>query len=173
MKIDIVITGELEENCYILGINDKVLVIDPGDDIDKINKAINNRKVLGVLITHRHHDHIGALPYFSKEIIYDKNNLEEKEYTIEEFKFSVVFNPGHTSDSVSYYFKEYNLLFSGDFIFNESIGRCDLPTGDYNIMKESLNKIKNYPLDMLIYPGHGRETTLEYEIENNIYFSEV
>lgn len=173
MKIDIVITGELEENCYILGINDKVLVIDPGDDIDKINKAINNRKVLGVLITHRHHDHIGALPYFSKEIIYDKNNLEEKEYTIEEFKFSVVFNPGHTSDSVSYYFKEYNLLFSGDFIFNESIGRCDLPTGDYKIMKESLNKIKNYPLDMLIYPGHGRETTLEYEIKNNIYFSEV
>ena len=40
-------------------------------------------------------------------------------------------------------------------------------------MKESLNKIKSYPLDMLIYPGHGRETTLEYVIENNIYFSEV
>ena len=54
MQIDRVITGSLEENCYILGIEDKVLVIDPGDDIDKINKVINNRKVLGVLITHRH-----------------------------------------------------------------------------------------------------------------------
>ena len=173
MEIDIVITGELEENCYILGINDKVLVIDPGDDIDKINKVINNRKVLGVLITHRHHDHIGALPYFSKEIIYDKNNLEEKEYTIEEFKFSVIFNPGHTSDSVSYYFKEYNILFSGDFIFYENIGRCDLPTGDYNDMKKSINKIKKYPFNMIIYPGHGDRTTLEHEINNNIYFKEV
>ena len=81
MKIDRVITGELEENCYILGINDKVLVIDPGDDIDKINKAINNRKVLGVLITHRHHDHIGALPYFSKEIIYDNSLIPSSPLT--------------------------------------------------------------------------------------------
>ena len=53
MKIDRVITGSLEENCYILGIEDKVLIIDPGDDIDKINKVINNRKVLGVLIDSR------------------------------------------------------------------------------------------------------------------------
>lgn len=173
MKIDRVITGSLEENCYILGIEDKVLVIDPGDDIDKINKVINNRKVLGVLITHRHFDHIGALSYFNKNIIYDRSNTEEKEYKIDKFNFNVIFNPGHSSDSISFYFKKENILFCGDFIFYESIGRCDLPTGDYKIMEESLNKIKNYPLDMLIYPGHGRETTLEYEIENNIYFSEV
>ena len=43
MQIDRVITGSLEENCYILGIEDKVLIIDPGDDIDKIKKEINNR----------------------------------------------------------------------------------------------------------------------------------
>ena len=77
------------------------------------------------------------------------------------------------ADILKNHFKKENIFFCGDFIFYESIGRCDLPTGDYKIMKESLNKIKNYPLDMLIYPGHGRETTLEYEIENNIYFSEV
>ena len=40
-------------------------------------------------------------------------------------------------------------------------------------MKESLNKIKSYPLNMLIYPGHGRETTLRHELESNIYFKEV
>ena len=170
MKIDKVITGYLKENCYILSKDDKVLVIDPGDDIDKINKVIKNKDVVGVLITHRHHDHIGALYNFNKYKIYDFNNLEEKEYIIDKFKFEVIYTPGHTSDSISFYFKEDNILFSGDFIFYENIGRCDLPTGNYNIMKNSINAIKNYPLDMIIYPGHGMNTTLEHEINNNIYF---
>lgn len=169
MKIERVITGSLMENCYILGIGNKVLVVDPGDDIDKINKVINNREVLGVLITHRHFDHIGALSYFNNTI-YEKSNLEEKEYIIDKFKFKVLFTPGHTTDSVSYYFEEENILFSGDFIFYETIGRCDLPTGDYTTMLESIKKIKKYPSDMLIYPGHDIETTLEHEIKNNIYF---
>ena len=109
----------------------------------------------------------------NKNIIYDRSNTEEKEYKIDKFNFNIIFNPGHSSDSISFYFKKENILFCGDFIFYESIGRCDLPTGDYNIMKESLNKIKSYPLNMLIYPGHGRETTLRHELESNIYFKEV
>ena len=170
MKIDTVIVGSLEENCYILRKNNNALVIDPGDEIEKINKVIGDSNVVGILITHNHFDHIGALSYFNKEEIYDFYNLEEKEYTIKDFKFNVIHTPGHTNDSISYYFKEENILFSGDFIFFESIGRCDLPTGNFNIMKNSIEKIKKYPLDMKIYPGHGRHTILEYEIKNNIYF---
>lgn len=173
MKIDRVITGSLEENCYILGIDNKVLVIDPGDDIDIINKTIGNRSVLGVLITHRHFDHIGALSYFDKDIIYDREVLKEKEYKLGKFIFDVIYTPGHSSDSISFYFKKNNILFSGDFIFKNTIGRCDLPTGNFTIMKESIAKIKNYPLNMVIYPGHGDSTNLEYEINNNIYFKEV
>lgn len=172
MLVEKIITGSLKENCYILSIDNKVLVIDPGDDIDKINKVINNREILGVLITHRHLDHIGALSYFNNTT-YDKNNLEEKEYIIDKFKFKVLFTPGHTTDSVSYYFEEEKLLFTGDFIFYDNIGRCDLPTGDYNTMLESIKKIKKYPSNIVIYPGHGIETTLEREIKNNIYFKEV
>ena len=167
MKIDRVITGSLEENCYILGIEDKVLVIDPGDDIDKINKVINNRKVLGVLITHRHFDHVGALSYFDKNIIYDRSNTEEKEYKIDKFNFNVIFNPGHSSDSISFYFKKENIFFCGDFIFYESIGRCDLPGGSEPDMAKSLEKIKTYAKDIVIYPGHGDKTTIGYELENN------
>lgn len=173
MKIDRIITGSLEENCYVLGIEDKVLVIDPGDNIDKINKVINNRKVLGVLITHKHFDHIGCLSYFDKNIIYDKSNVIEKEYKIDKFIFDVIYTPGHSSDSISYYFKKENIFFSGDFIFKDTIGRCDLPTGNYQKMKESITKIKKYPLNMIIYPGHGEETSLGYEINSNIYFKEV
>ena len=173
MQIRNIKVGELETNCYILTNGNGCVVVDPGDDYDKIVKEIGTNEVKFILVTHHHFDHVGALSYFDKNIIYDRSNTEEKEYKIDKFNFNVIFNPGHSSDSISFYFKKENIFFCGDFIFYESIGRCDLPTGDYKIMKESLNKIKNYPLDMLIYPGHGRETTLEYEIENNIYFSEV
>ena len=172
MKIHRVVVGYLEENCYILEKDGKVLVIDPGDEIDKIKEVINSNKVVGVLVTHSHFDHIGALSYFNKNIIHAFNNLEEKEYKIENFTFEVIYNPGHSKDSVSYYFKEENKLFGGDFIFYRSIGRCELEGGDYNKMMSSISKIKKYPKDMKIYPGHGRKTTLEEEIKYNAYFDE-
>ena len=87
MKIHTVIVGSLEENCYILEKENKVLVIDPGAEIEKIKKVIGSKEVLGVLITHNHFDHVGALSYFNKENIYSFNNLEEKEYIIDSFKF--------------------------------------------------------------------------------------
>lgn len=167
MHIDRVVTGLLEENCYILEKDNKLLVVDPGDDIDKINKVINNREVLKVLITHKHFDHIGALSYFDKSLVLN-NTLSD--YKIGPFEFSIITTKGHTKDSVSYYFKEEKVLFSGDFLFKGTVGRCDLEGGNFNEMKESITKIKEYPKDITIYPGHGESTTLEEEIKNNPYF---
>lgn len=170
MEINTVVVGSLDTNCYVLKKDNNVLVIDPGDDTYKINQVVGDNNIVGVLITHNHFDHVGALSYFDKDIIYDYNNLEEKEYNTADFKFKVIYTPGHTSDSVSYYFEDINSLFCGDFIFYESIGRCDLPTGDFEIMNKSIDKIKKYSRDIIIYPGHGNNTTLEHEINNNIYF---
>ena len=58
MKIETVVTGALEENCYILIKNNTCLVVDPGDDYQLIKEKINDNKILGVLITHSHFDHI-------------------------------------------------------------------------------------------------------------------
>lgn len=171
MKIEKVVVGQLEENCYILDINNKVLVIDPGDEFNKINNAINKREVLGVLITHNHFDHVGALDDFKNINKYSFNNLEEKEYNIGPFTFKVIFNPGHTSDSISFYFEKENKLFCGDFIFYNSIGRWDLPTGNMNKMLKSIEEAKKLPENTIVYPGHGPETTIKEEIENNEYFN--
>ena len=171
MKIEVVRVGDLETNCYILEKNNNVLLIDPGDESNNIIDKIGDRKLIGVLITHNHFDHIGALKDILRKYnveVYDKNNLEEKEYDIGEFKFKVIFNPGHTSDSISYLFD--NNLFCGDFIFKDSIGRWDLPTGNYNEMLESISRIKKYN-DLIIYPGHGDSTLLEEEKKNNYYFN--
>ena len=120
MKIGKVVVGQLEENCYIIVIDDKCLVVDPGAEANKIIDEIGDLKVLGILITHRHPDHIGALDKIKEKYkvdIYDFNSCEEKEYNIGPFKFSVIFNPGHTKDSISFYFKKDKMMFVGDFVF--------------------------------------------------------
>lgn len=171
MKIVKVITGSLEENCYILIKDNNCLVIDPGDDFDLIKEEIKNYDLLGILITHHHFDHVGAL----EELIKYKNvpiydyNLDEKEYDINNFKFKIIKTPGHTNDSITFYFYLDEIMFTGDFIFKESIGRTDLPTGNNLDMMSSIDKIKKYNKNIKLYPGHGDSTTLEYEIENNYF----
>ena len=174
MEIEKVVVGELEENCYIISKDNSCLVIDPGSEFHKIQNKIGNKKVLGVLLTHHHFDHVGALKevlscYETK--VYDFNNLEEKEYLIGPFKFNVIINPGHTTDSISFYFREEKVMFVGDFIFLDSIGRYDLEGGNFSSMRESIKKIKAYADDIVIFPGHGDKTTLGYEKENNYYFN--
>ena len=157
MEIKCVVTGFLDENCYLLIKDGKCLVVDPGDDFHKIKDEIGDNKVLGVLITHSHADHIGALRNFltKRSIkIFKKSNLEEKEYSIGDFKFKCIYTPGHSKDSVTFYFEEEKIMFIGDFIFKESIGRCDLPGGSEAEMKQSIKKILEYPDDIRLYPGH-------------------
>lgn len=168
MNIKRVVVGNLQANCYILSIDENALIVDPGDEYEKIKKNLGNLNIKGILITHRHFDHIGALNYFKDIPIYEYSNLEEKTYEIDKFKFDVIYTKGHTSDSITFYFKDYNVMFTGDFLFQGTIGRTDLETGSIDEMKCSLDKIKKYS-NVMIYPGHGNSTELEIELMNNPY----
>ena len=174
MKIDIIKVGKLECNCYLLEINNRVLVIDPGDEVDKIISKINGREVVGVIITHYHCDHIGALDELVGKynvLVYDRYNLCEGENIISEFMFDVIYTPGHKEDAVTLYFKKDKVMLTGDFIFRDSIGRCDLPGGNIEEMVESIRKIVKYDRDIILYPGHGDETNLGYEMVHNYYIN--
>ena len=175
MKIKIVQNGMLRENCYLLEIDNKYLVIDPGSEFEKINSFINkDGEVLAILITHKHYDHIGALQEFVdtyKCPVYEKMNLDEETYKVGPFSFNVIYTPGHTTDSVTYYFFSEKKMFVGDFIFEGNIGRCDLPGGDMHEMMASIEKIKKYPDDTTIYSGHGEFTKLGHEKSKNYYFN--
>lgn len=176
MELNVIKVGLLQTNCYILNINNNVLIIDPGDEVHKIISFLeeHNLNLQAILITHSHDDHIGALNdllNYKQVKVYDNSNTEEKEYQIGDFKFNVIKNYGHTNDSISFYFQEDKIMFVGDFIFDHSIGRTDLPTGDILEMMKSIKKIKQYPNDITIYPGHGNHTILGIEKEENIYFN--
>ncbi len=172
MEIKTLVVGKLQTNCYIISNNNECLIVDPGDDYDYIIKNIDGMRLLGVLITHYHYDHIGALEKILNEYsvkVYD-SKLKHKNINISNFNFEIIYNPGHKEDCVSFYFEKEELLFSGDFIFKNTIGRTDLDGGDYSDMIKSIEMIKKYPNDTIIYPGHGLATNLGYEVEYNEYF---
>ena len=187
MNIKRIVVGLYEENCYFLTKDKDLLIVDPGDEFNKLSSIIknNNYNLIGILITHAHFDHIGALKdllneykvpvYYNNinnEIEYSKLiNVEEREYSINDFNFKVIKTPGHRNDLVTYYFYDDNAMFVGDFIFSGSIGRTDLEYADPKEMKNSIEKIKQYDDNIRIYPGHDIETTLKKEKENNFYFN--
>lgn len=173
MQIDIIKVGALEANCYVLTLNDNTIIIDPGDEAEKIMKYIKGN-VKAILVTHNHFDHIGAVLELKNKYncqVYSYSNLKEDSYNISGFKFKVIYTKGHTDDSITYYFDNDNIMFTGDFLFKGTIGRTDLETGNLYEMQKSLNKIKKYSQSIKIYPGHGDMTILGFEINKNPFFS--
>ena len=165
MKIERLIVGPLQTNCYVLTFNNYSIIIDPGDEAQTIIDFCKDKNIKGVLITHHHFDHIGAL-----KSIEDYFNIKEGSQ-IDGFDYEIIATPGHTDDSISYYFKKDNSLFCGDFIFYHSIGRTDLPTGNMDKMKSSLELISKLPDNTIIYPGHGDKTTLKEEKQFFSYYT--
>lgn len=170
MNIKCIKTGVLEENCYIISIENDVLIIDPGDSYEKIINEVKDKNVLAILITHYHFDHVGALESILKiykvpVIDYRSNKINK----IGPFNFEIIDTKGHKEDLVTYYFKDCKVMFTGDFIFKGTIGRCDLLGGNFNDMLKSLEKIKKYNKNITLYPGHGDKTTIKDELINNYY----
>lgn len=83
-------------------------------------------------------------------------------------RLSILFTPGHSSGSISFYSEEHKFLIAGDVLFRMSIGRTDLPGGDFDTLIDTIkSKLMILPKDVVVYSGHGEETTIGYEIKNN------
>ncbi|MDR0840371.1 MAG: MBL fold metallo-hydrolase [Christensenellaceae bacterium] len=85
------------------------------------------------------------------------------------FHLRVIATPGHTKGGVCYLLESDGTLFSGDTLFYQEVGRCDLRGGDAWEMHRSLGRLTALPGDYAVLPGHSRPTTLQHEREANIY----
>ena len=81
--------------------------------------------------------------------------------------WKVIHTPGHKEDSICFYFEQEGLIFTGDTLFQESIGRTDLPGGDMPTLQRSLVRLMRLPAETTVYPGHGYTTTIGHEKQYN------
>ena len=96
----------------------------------------------------------------------------EQTLKVGSFQFEVLETPGHSPGSVSFYSKEHSIVFSGDALFQQSIGRTDLPFGNHKQLLESIHqKLLELPEDTVVACGHGPTTTIGSEMDGNPFLS--
>jgi len=153
------------------------LIVDPGMYGEKEEKRVldylqeNNLTPTAILITHYHPDHICGLECIQQHYpnlpIFDWQHPAP--CNLQPATCHLIPTPGHKEDAVCFYFPDEKTIFTGDTLFQESIGRTDLPGGDMGQLIKSLNELKKLPEDTKVYPGHGYETTIGHEIQFNPY----
>ncbi|WP_300667186.1 MBL fold metallo-hydrolase [Desulfoluna sp.] len=204
MLIKDLVVGPIGANCIILGCEAtrQAAVIDPGDDADRILKALADEHltVTAIINTHGHFDHVGANKRLKEAtgadiLIHeaDAGMLQELSVTAMAFglqaensppadrfiadgdtitfgekSLTVLHTPGHTPGGITLYCKEDNVAFAGDTLFYGSIGRTDLPGGNYATLISSIkNQLFSLPDATVIYTGHGPKTSIGTEKQYN------
>ena len=120
-------------------------------------------------------DSLNCSKYLNEHIVIKYNKqidarfIENKSYLDE--KIIIYRTPFHTMGSINYYFPKSKLIFTGDSLFKGSIGRTDLPTSNSKLIKDSLKIYKELKNDVIIYPGHGKTSTIYNELNENPYLN--
>lgn len=111
-----------------------------------------------------------GLPIPMSDLQIDKDLKDGEKIQLGDEHISILHVPGHSPGSVVLYAPQSNFIISGDVLFNTSIGRTDLPGGNYAQLINAINnKLMTFPDDVIVYPGHGPETSIGYEKQNNPY----
>lgn len=192
MFLECVVVGDLFTNCYITGDEKGLVIIDPGAEPVKIFKVLkgiekkSGSKVPAVVIlTHAHPDHTGAVGDIAGELkcpiyMHDLDSEWLKEVFGSEFpglhhiedgevlkiggiSLKVIHTPGHTEGSICLYDEKNGILFSGDTLFANGVGRTDMPGGSQRRLVTSLKRLMALPAGLRVCPGHGEETTIALE----------
>jgi glyoxylase-like metal-dependent hydrolase (beta-lactamase superfamily II) len=109
------------------------------------------------------------------EIVYPEIFIDEKDViSFGNSQLEVVYTPGHAAGSICFINHPQKFVIVGDVLFHQSIGRTDLPTGDYDLLMKSIRE-KLFTLDKsyTVYSGHGPETTIGFEMISNPFLAEL
>lgn len=206
MILESVVVGPLMVNCYVLGCESsrEGVVVDPGDDTDRILEAVSRHglKVVAVINTHGHFDHTGGnqrivtetgaglliheldVPMLARAVdtaamfgLTAENSPPPSRFLTEgefvafgEYRLRVLHTPGHTLGGCSLHLE--GMVFTGDTLFADSVGRTDFPGGSSVALGKSIReKLLILPDDTIVYPGHGPSTTIGRERKHNPYLT--
>ena len=202
--------GPVAENTYIFRRegSDRALIVDPGDEAPKLLNVIESLdlKLEGILLTHTHFDHVGAVapvakatgaevwvPEIERPVLADIMSFVpfpgigpyesyDAEHTLRGgeklelagFDIDVIFTPGHSPGHVTFSIPDEHVIFSGDVLFQGSVGRTDLPGGDWGTLLESIRSlVDSLPEETMVYPGHMGVTSLGAERATNPFLAEL
>ena len=200
MLVEAFTVGMLSTNCYVASSQEtkEAIIIDPGLDLsseaEPILDYIAEKKlnVTSIVNTHGHDDHIQGDAFFQQKFSVPIciHNLDE--HFIEDLKkgsfppnllfkdgslikvgnetLKVLHTPGHTPGSICLVGEK--LVFTGDTLFAGGIGRTDFPGGSMSEMRNSLKKLMELPLNLLVYPGHGENSIIVEEKESNPFLND-
>lgn len=193
MKIQMQPMGPYQTNCYIATVEDKDFIIDPGvGALEWVKTHVTNP--VAILNTHGHFDHVWSNQAVKETFnipIYcprgDAMFLESdpfgqgtppshpdhlidgnQRFMIEGVEIEYLFFPGHTPGCSM--IRIGDAVFSGDFIFENSIGRWDFPFSSAEAMRTSLRAFQKLDFDAPLYPGHGNATTISAEQRNTPFW---
>jgi len=186
MKLKIKPMGAYQTNCYIVTVENKDIIIDPG--MGATSWVLENvTNPIAILNTHGHFDHVWSnkelkeklkIPiYVPKDDAFMLRNdpfsqgtpasepdveiIGDEEFELDGIKIKYIHVPGHTPGNSMIVIE--NCCFSGDFVFENSIGRVDFPYSSPEDMKKSIKKFIALDFDKKVYPGHGNATTIKKE----------
>ncbi|MEA2425482.1 MAG: hydroxyacylglutathione hydrolase [Thermoleophilaceae bacterium] len=210
MDVRMFTVGPVAENSYLFRVDgsDRALLVDPGDEAPRLLAAIDELgvKLDGILLTHTHFDHVGAVapiaratgaevwvPEIEKMVLADINSFVpwpefgpfedwDAEHTLSGgeklelagMEIDVIFTPGHSPGHVTFSIPSEQVIFSGDVLFQGSVGRVDLPGGDWGTLLESIRTLMDtLPPETTVNPGHMGVTTLGAERASNPFLVEL
>jgi hydroxyacylglutathione hydrolase len=210
MEVRMFTVGPVQENCFLFRRDgsQEALIVDPGEEAPVLLAAIDSLglELKGILVTHTHFDHIGAVapvakatgaevwvPEIEKPVLadimsfvpwpgfgpYDSWDAEHtvaggERLRLAGFEIDVLPTPGHSPGHVTFSIPDEAAVFSGDVLFQGSVGRTDLPGGDWGTLLESIRTlVEGLPADTTVYPGHMGVTTLGAERASNPFLAEL
>lgn len=186
-------------NCYILA-DEKTkaaAIIDPGDTVPEIKELVkkDNLDVRAIFLTHGHYDHVGGVAALRKKYkdipvyLHPEDAGKDTELMptralapvtlwrdgdvvmVGELQVEVLHTPGHSAGSVT--LRCQDVLFTGDTLFTQSVGRTDFPGGSQEALMASLKRLGELEGDYQVLPGHDTFTSLDQERQGNPYLKQA
>jgi glyoxylase-like metal-dependent hydrolase (beta-lactamase superfamily II) len=180
-------TWDVDNNVWIVGNDDECVIIDSPHDAAAIISQVKGRKVLAILLTHAHNDHIGAArevadavgaPIYLNpedlvlwEQVYpdakpDREHADGDEFKVAGATLRAIHTPGHSPGSTCFYLASEGTVFTGDTLFNGGPGATGRSYSDYPTILASIRqRLLTLPPDTVVRTGHGENTTIGAERE--------